>query len=103
MDKFALAARKYVIDSEAEDKCIIEKGMLHVSYVDTWRGYRLYDYYIEGRLTNPVYPPVYIMVDQCCKARMMTQEESFDYMKDMNMCLRKAVMWMEHQMRNEQN
>lgn len=34
---------------------------------------------------------------------MMTQKESFDYMKDMDMCLRKAVMWMEHQMKNEQN
>ena len=63
----------------------LEKGTLHVSYVGDWRGYRLYDSYIDGRLVEPRYPPIYIMVDAEFNVRWMTDEESWEYEKEKEM------------------
>jgi hypothetical protein len=82
MDRYVVAARKFIMRMEEEDGHPLEKGTLHVSYVGDWRGYRLYDSYIEGRLVEPRYPPIYVMVDAECDARWMAYEESWEYMKE---------------------
>ena len=82
MDRYVIAARKFIKREEEEGGHTLEKGSLHVSYVGAWRGYRLYDSYIEGRLVEPRYPPIYIMVDTEFDVRWMTDEESWEYVKE---------------------
>lgn len=87
MDRYVIAARKFIKREEEEGGHTLEKGTLHVSYVGAWRGYRLYDSYIEGRLVEPRCPPIYIMVDTEFDVRWMTDEESWEYVKEKDMRL----------------
>lgn len=82
MDRFALAARRFILKSEEEDGFIIDSRILHVHYAGSWRGFRLYEYYIDdGRCVEPRYPPIYIMVDKDCSVRWMTVDEAVEYQK----------------------
>lgn len=87
MDRYVIAARRFVMRMEEEGGHPLEKGTLHVIYVGDWRGYRLYDSFVDGRLVEPRYPPIYIMVDAECNVRWMTDEESWEYEKEKDMRL----------------
>jgi len=85
MDRYVIAVRRFIMSVEEEGGHPLEKGTLHVSYVGDWRGYRLYDSYIDGRLVEPRYPPIYIMVDAGFNVRWMSDEESWEYEKEKEM------------------
>ena len=52
----------------------------------------------DGRVVEPRFPPLYILVDGECNVRWMTKEEGDEYRNDSDLFLRKAVLWMEHSM-----
>lgn len=80
MDKYAAAVRKYLLQYFAGYGEVIDGKILHVHFVDEWKDYRLYDHWIDdGRVVEPAYPPIYIMVDKDCKASWMTKKEAYDY------------------------
>ena len=101
MDIYATAVRRFMLMRHEEGGDPIDSKALHVKHVDSWRKYRLYDAWIDGRDVDPANPPVYILVDGDCNVRWMTKEEAEAYQRDMDFSLKKAVMWMEHQMRKE--
>ena len=96
MDKYTAAVRRYILIQHEDGG-----NPLDSSFVDTWRKYRLYDMWIDGRVVDPRFPPLYILVDGECNVRWMTEKEGDEYQNDSDLCLRKAVLWMEHSMSKE--
>ena len=88
MDKYAAAVRKYLLQYFAGYGEVIDGKIVHVHFVDEWKGYRLYDHWIDdGRVDEPAYPPIYIMVDKDCNVRWMTKKEAYDYQEEKDMIL----------------
>ena len=88
MDKYAAAVRKYLLQYFAGYGEVIDGKILHVHFVDEWKGYRLYDHWIDdGRVVEPACPPIYIMVDKDCNVRWMTKKEAYDYQEGKDMKL----------------
>ena len=79
MDKNTAAARKYILLIHKEHGKHLDSRKLHVHYVDTWRGYRLYEMGIDGRYVDPRFPPLYILVDKDLNVRWMTEKEGDEY------------------------
>ena len=93
--------RRYILIQHEDGRNHLDSKELHVSFVDTLRKYRLYDMWIDGRVVDPRFPPLYILVDGECNVRWMTEKEGDEYQNDSDLCLRKAVLWMEHSMSKE--
>ena len=99
MDRYTTAVRRYILIQHEEEGNPLDSKELHVRFVDTWRRYRLYDMWIDdGRVVDPRFPRLYILVDGKYNVRWMTEKEGDEYQKDSDLCLRKAVLWMEHSM-----
>lgn len=97
MDKYTAAARKYILSSSSEYGEPLDSKKLRVHYVDTWRGYGLYECYIDdGRCVDPRFPPLYIMVDKDLNVRWMTEDEGDEYQIYLNKGLGNGVDKLAH-------